>query len=245
MNFVSYLLGAGSALLVGLSKTGLPGVSIPAVTLMTEAFAHDARLGVGALLPVLLVGDVFAVGWYRHHALWSKLVRLFPFVLLGMVPGAIVLCSLPEGNDLRPILGVLILGLLALEMARRTFGWEDVPKAWWFVAGLGMLAGFSTIIAHAAFPVMTIYLLSQGMAKREFVGTAAWFFFIVNLSKLPFYVGSQMITPSTLRFDLVTVPVVLAGGVLGICMLPRLPQKLFDFLAMTLAALAAVRLLTA
>ena len=94
------LLAAASALLVGLSKTGLPGVSIPAILLMTEAYPHDARLSVGAILPLLLVGDVFAVAWYRRHADWNRLARLLPYVFVGMLPGAGRI--LPISNRTKP-----------------------------------------------------------------------------------------------------------------------------------------------
>jgi uncharacterized protein len=245
MDWTPYALGWCSAVLVGLSKTGLPGVSIPAIWLMTEAFPDDARLAVGALLPVLLLGDCFAVGWYRHHAQWNRLWRLFPAVVLGMLGGAVLLHCLEEGNDLRPILGGLILGLLVLEGCRRWFAWQNVPHQWWFVGGVGALAGFSTFVAHAAFPVMTIYLLSQGLPKQQFIGTAAWFFLIVNLAKVPFYTWSGMVTAETLRFDVWVAPAAALGGLLGIYLLRRIPQRAFEAIALTLAAVAALRLLTA
>jgi len=162
MDPVSYVWGWAAAVLVGLSKTGLPGVSIPAVVLMTEAFPGDTGLAMGAMLPVLLFGDVLAVAWYRHHARWDRLWRLFPYVAAGMVPGALLLVSLSDGNALRPVLGGLMLALVALEVTRRYFDWQRMPRRWWFVGGIGLLAGFSTTVAHAAFPVMTVYLLSQG-----------------------------------------------------------------------------------
>jgi uncharacterized membrane protein YfcA len=243
MDLASYLWGGVSALLVGLSKTGLPGVSIPAILLMTEAFPRDAKLAIGAILPVLLVGDVFAVAWYRHHAQWDRLWRLFPYVAAGMVPGWIVLRLLKEGNDLRPVLGVLILALLALEVCRQAFDWQRVPGRWWFVAVMGLLAGFSTIIAHAAVPVMAIYLVSQGLPKQQFIGTAAWFFLLINLTKVPFYATEGMMTAETLRFDAVVGPLAVVGGLLGVFVLTRIPQKLFDTLALGLAGVAAVRLI--
>jgi len=128
--WIPYAWGWCSALLVGLSKTGLPGVSMLAILLMTEAFAYDAKLAMGAMLPVLLVGDVFAVFWYRHHAQWDRLWKLLPCVALGMIPGWFLLESLEEGNDLRPILGVLILALLAVEVGRRRFDLEHLPRQW-------------------------------------------------------------------------------------------------------------------
>ncbi|MBN2475100.1 MAG: sulfite exporter TauE/SafE family protein [Pirellulales bacterium] len=242
--WIPYCWGWASALLMGFSKTGLPGVSIPAILLMTEAFGHDAKLAMGAMLPVLLVGDVFAVCWYRHHAQWDRLWKLLPCVALGMVPGWILLNSLEEGNRLRPILGVLILVLLAVEIGRRWFDAQHVPRQWWFVLLIGSLAGFSTILAHAAFPVMAIYLISQEMNKHEFIGTAAWFFLILNLAKVPVYwqMGG-MITVETLRFDLFVAPVGLVGGLLGVAFLTRIPQRLFNSLALILAGVAAVRLI--
>ncbi len=246
MELIDYLWGAASALLVGFSKTGLPGVSIPAIVLMTEAFSDNTKLALGAILPVLLVGDVFAVAWYRHHAQWNRLWPLFPYVAVGMIPGGILLLMLDEeGNQLRPVLGVLFLGLLVLDVCRRRFAWEHMPGQWWFAGGLGLLAGFSTILAHAAFPVMAIYLISQRMDKQEFIGTAAWFFLIVNISKIPYYTLTGMVTPATLQFDLYVAPVALIGGLVGVFVLHRIPQRLFDFLALSLAGIAAVRLIVA
>jgi len=238
----SYVLGGLAAALIGLTKTGVPGAAIPAILLMTEAFSENAKTAVAACLPVLLVGDVLAVAWYRHHAQWRKLAKLLPYVVLGMLPGWLVLRAL-QANQLRPVIGGLVLALLVLELARRRFQWDHVPRSRWFIAGTGLLAGFATTVAHAAGPVMTIYLLSQGMAKREFMGTAAWFFLLVNLSKIPVYLGEGMITPDVLRFDLVIVPGVLVGAALGVFVLTKIPQRVFDALALSLAAVAAVRLL--
>ena len=244
MEPVSYLWGGSSALLMGFAKTAVPGAAILAVMLMAVAFPpQDAKLSVGALLPVLLVGDVFAVAWYRRHARWDRLLRLLPYVAAGMVPGAIVL-HLATGAQLRPLLGVLVLCLLALEVCRRKFGWERLSGRWWFVAVMGVLAGFGTTVGNAAGPVMSIYLVSQGVLKQEFVGTAAWFFLIVNLTKLPIYAGlGGMITPVTLHFDLLVAPLAALGAFFGVYVLSRIPQKLFDVLALALAGAAAVHLL--
>ena len=251
MGIASYLLGWASAILVGLSKTGLPGVSMPAILLMTEAFSDDAKLAIGATLPVLLVGDVFAVSWYRHHAQWHQLWKLFPYVAVGMVPGVVVL-RLAEDNQLRPVIGATILMLLLLELVRRRLDLDHIPHQWWFVAMMGLLAGFATTVAHAAFPVMSIYFISQGMVKREFIGTAAWFFLILNLSKLPIYwwIGgmftseiSQYGLIDVLRFDLIVAPAAIVGGLLGIVVLRLISQKVFDTLALTFAGIAAVRLI--
>jgi hypothetical protein len=241
MSVPLFLLAVASALLAGLSKTGLPGVSIPAILLMTEAYPHDARASVAAILPVLLTGDVFAVVWFRQHADWGRLVRLMPYVVAGMIPGVVVLMKL-DGNQLRPVIGALVLGMLVIEVCRQWFGWEHVPHKWWFTAGAGILAGFTTFVANAAMPVMTIYLVSQDFDKHRFIGTAAWFFLILNMSKVPAYFAMGMFTPSMLPLAAALAPVTIAGALLGVYVLARIPQRFFDTLALTLAGVAALRL---
>jgi uncharacterized protein len=243
MTFVSILVASASALLVGLSKTGLPGVSILAILLMTEAYPDDARLSVGAILPVLLAGDVFAVAWFRRHADWGRLLRLLPWVLAGMIPGVFVLLWF-EGNRLRPIIGVLVLGMLAVEVCRQWFGWERMPHRWWFAAATGFMAGFTTFVANAAMPVMSIYLVSQDLDKRQFIGTAAWFFLILNVSKVLPYWAMGILTPSMLPTAAALVPLAILGALLGVYVLARIPQRHFDALALVLAGIAAVRLIS-
>jgi uncharacterized membrane protein YfcA len=203
MTYLALLLASASALLVGLSKTGLPGVSILAILLMTEAYPDDARASVAAILPVLLVGDVFAVAWFRRHADWRQLAKLLPYVLAGMLPGVVVLMVL-KGNQLRPVIGLLVLGMLAVELCRQRFGWERMPHRWWFTACTGLLAGFTTFVANAAMPVMSIYFTSLfNSASRSAIET-------LRLTTLPclstkIIVGTVRI-PSTLAGRLSSPP---------------------------------------
>ncbi len=241
MSDTFFWLAAVAGFLVGLSKTGLPGVSLPAILLMTEAFPENARQSVGAILPLLLVGDVFAVSWYKRHADWGRLVHILPYAILGGVPAAVLLWALP-GNDLRPVIGWLVLGLVALEICRRAFGWEHFPHQWWFVASMGILAGFTTFVANAAMPVMIVYMASQDLEKEQFIGTYAWFFFILNSTKLIPFCFLGMITPAMLPATLWLVPVVLLGCLFGVAVLSRISQRSFDLIAIALAGLAALRL---
>jgi uncharacterized protein len=192
-------------------------------------------------LPVLLAGDFFAVAWFRRHADWGQLLRLLPWVLVGTVPGVFVLLWF-EGNRLRPIIGLLVLGMLAVELGRQRFGWERMPHRWWFAAASGIMAGFTTFVANAAMPVMSIYLVSQDFDKHKFIGTAAWFFLILNLSKVPPYWAMGMLTPAMLPTAAALAPLAILGGLLGAYVLTRIPQRWFDALALLLAAVAAIRL---
>jgi uncharacterized membrane protein YfcA len=240
----SLWLGIAAALLVGFSKTGLPGASIPAVALMAEAFRDDTRLSVGAMLPVLLCGDLFAIRYYRRDAQWSQLWQLFPFVIAGMIPGYVVLWKLPT-DGLRVLLGVVILALLTLHSFQRWYGAVHWLEAKWFNAMMGMIAGFGTTIGNAAGPVMSIFLVTRRMGKQEFLGTSAWFFFLVNLSKVPFFSLLGMINVKTLQFDLFLIPMLACGAVLGARAVKWIPQAAFDVLVLGLAGIAALRMILA
>src|SRR4051794_13611290 len=100
-----------SALLIGFSKTGMPGAGIPAVHLMAHVFG--GRASVGVVLPMLIFADCFAATWYRRHTRWDKLGALLPWVLMGMIIGGVLLWQLgvhPGVKDaLNPLIGALVL----------------------------------------------------------------------------------------------------------------------------------------
>lgn len=229
-----------AALLVGLAKNGVPGLGVLVVPLM--AYAFPARDSVGVLLPLLVVGDILAIALYRRHAQWRKLLGLLPYVVAGMLAAAFVLARI-DNATLRPVLGGLILMLLALEVLRMRHQWTRLPHHPLFTAGIGTAAGFATTLGNAAGPIMSLYLLSRELPKQQFVGTAAWFFFVVNCSKVPLYWHLEMITPRSLALNLWMVPLVAAGAWCGFRLLPVIPQQWFKGLVLLLTAVAAFGLL--
>jgi uncharacterized membrane protein YfcA len=247
-----WLIGGLAAFLVGLSKTGVPGVGILTVPLMASLFA--GRISVGTLLPMLLMADVFAVAWYRRHARWDKLWQLFPWVAVGVVLGACALWQLAQLQTARdimnPLIGIMVLLMLGVHFARQKMGDRLVVRSSAQAATAGTLAGFSTTVANAAGPVMGIYLTSLGLPKDQFMGTTAWYFLLINLFKIPFYVVLTRLTPNqpfftanSLTFNLAVAPLIVGGAFLGKWLLPRLQQHLFDGVILALAAFAALRLL--
>ena len=234
------VIGAIAALLVGFAKTGIPGIAIVIVPLLAMVF--PAKTSVGVLLPMLIMGDFFAVGFYRRHAQWRKLASLLPAVAAGMLVATWTLSRISD-QQMKPFLGWLVLTLVGLELIRRQFGWESIPHHWAFALVMGFLAGFGTTIGNAAGPVMTVYLISRGLDKNQFMGTTAWFFMLVNATKLPIFWTLGMITPQSLGFDLLGLPLIAVGALLGRALLPRLPQRAFNTLALALAVAGALKLL--
>ena len=227
---------------VGVSKAGFSGLGMVAVVLFASIFG--ARDSTGIVLPMLIVGDVGAVLAFKQHARWDYITRTLPIAVLGVAAAAIIMRRL-DNATFRPILGSVILGLTLLQMIRMR--WPDSfgrvphsrPVAWL----LGLLAGLTTMMANAAGPIVALYCVAVGMPKFEVVGTLAWFFFIMNVVKVPFSIGLGLIHGSSLWLNLALVPTIVAGLFSGRWLIGRLPQRAFEALLTVFAAAAALRLL--
>lgn len=237
-----WIVVALSALMVGITKTGIPGLGILVVPLMAGVL--PARSSVGALLGILILADLFAIVYHRHNAKWGHVLRLLPAASAGIVAGYFGL-KVVNDEQLKPIIGGIVLVMLGINYWRtRTKGKDaPVPTQWWFVAGLGFMAGVTTMMANSAGPIMIIYLLAMRLPKIEFVGTSAWFFFVVNWLKVPFSANLNLMTAASVKLDLMMLPFIAVGAVIGIFFLKRIPQKAFTAVVQILAVAAAVKLL--
>lgn len=230
-------------LLVGASKTSFSGLGVVAVALF--ALALPARESTGALLPLLLLGDVVAVLYYRRHADWHRLTRLLPWVALGVLGGALLLRG-ADDQQVRRLIGLVLLAVVAVAVLQRRLrrAAEHLPpETRWLVPLVGVLAGVLTMLANAAGPLMSLYLLAAGLPVLSFLGTSAWFFLVVNALKVPFSVGLGLITPDVLLLAVVTAPAVLVGAVAGRAVVQRVDQVRFERVTLGLTVAAAVRLL--
>jgi len=224
-----WLLGGFCALLIGIGKTGAPGVST-----LTVPLVGDARHAAAWTAPILVTGDLFAVAYWRRHAEASALVSLIPWVAIGMAAGGAAF-TLSE-PVVRRLLGTIVLGMLAVGLLRRFRPGVGGGHAPFY----GISAGFASTVANAAGPVMSLYLLSKKLPKEQFVATGAWFFLIVNVAKLPIYWSHHLVSRPSLLFDLVLAPAVVCGALSGLWLVHRVPQRLFDGLILTLTAVSTV-----
>ena len=229
---------------MGISKGGLAGIGLLHVVIF--AFLFGARDSTGVVLPMLIVGDVCAVTALHQHARWDYVKRMLPPACIGVVIGTVLMGRVTDAM-FRPIIGWIILMLAAMQFARmqRPQWFGDVPHNRWFAWGMGLLAGVTTMLANAAGPIIGLYALSVSLPKFEIVGTSAWFFFILNVFKVPFSAGLGLIHGQTLLFNLVMSPIILAGVLGGRWLIHRLPQRLFDRFLLAFAAVAALRLIGA
>lgn len=239
------LLGLG-ALTIGLAKTAIPGGGILPVALFAAVL--PARTSTAALLLLLIVGDAMALLLYRRHAHWPTLLRLAPAVIAGLILGFLLLAV---GDDavVRRAIGGILLAMIAVTLWRRrrrnSTGPADATSRGGLVAAsaYGTLAGFTTMVANAAGPVMSMYLLAMRTPVQVFLGTSAWFFAIVNLVKLPFLAGIGLFQVPVLLMDLALVPLVILGGLIGARVARRIRQHVFERIVIGLTVAGAIYLL--
>ncbi|MFH9133683.1 sulfite exporter TauE/SafE family protein [Streptomyces sp. NPDC017524] len=241
---------AAASTLVGFSKTAVSGANT--ISLAVFAAVLPARESTGALLPILIVGDLLAVRVYRRHAHWPTLLRLFPAVAVGVVAGTLFLLWADDAA-VRTSIGAILLFMTSVTLWRRRIAEKETgTEAGTGPAtgadrsaarGYGVLGGFTTMVANAGGPVMSLYLLSAGFRKLGFLGTSAWFFLILNVSKVPFSVGLGLIDARSLLLDACLLLFVLPGAYLGRVCVDRINQKVFDRIVIGATVIGGLQLL--
>lgn len=227
------------ALCIGLSKAGLAGTATLTVVLMAKAFG--AKESVGLVLPLLIVADFMGFLINRKGGSWKPVWLMAVPAILGVLVGWPLL-DVIDKSIARPVIGWLIVALLAfkllLDAQKDTFVALTEHKA--FAWGMGFMAGVVTMLANAAGPVMTVYLLSQRLEKKDWLGVFSRFFLFINLFKVPFSRNLGIITGPSLITNLILLPVVIIGILLGWQILKRIPQKPFEWTLFVLTLVAAV-----
>ncbi|WP_120002862.1 sulfite exporter TauE/SafE family protein [Nesterenkonia muleiensis] len=237
------LLGC-AAVIVGASKTMLPGAATLAVALFAAVL--PARESTAALLILLIVGDLFAIWMYRKTVDWTILRRLIWPVIIGVAVGTVFLGAASDGA-VRRVIGVILLALLGFTLWRRRRArtvQEREPKPGRLAGyGFGSLGGFTTMVANAGGPVMSMYLLAMRLPVTTFLGTTAYFFFTVNVSKIPFHIGLGLLNWEVFLISATLIPMVVVAAFIGRWFAGRISQKLFERLVLVLTAVGAVNLL--
>jgi len=225
-----------------MSKVGVPGVSMLVVPALALIFGGKASTGI--LLPMLMMADLFGVGYYHRHAEWKYLWKLLPWAFVGI---GIALWVGEVVNDawFKNIIAILVFLCIGLMLWHdRKKGQNLFPDTWWFSAMMGILGGFATMIGNVAGPIFAIYLLAMHLPKNSFIGTGAWFFLIVNFSKFPLHIFVwKTINLDTLTLDLMLLPAIAFGAFAGIKLVQKISEKLYRTAVIIVTALSAFLLL--
>jgi len=224
--------------LVGISKAGIKGISIITVTMLVFVFGGKASTGI--LLPMLIAADFIAVFYYSRHAQWQYLRQLLPWMMVGVFVGAFVGEDMPEAIFKRGM-AFIILGSVIMMYWWDQRASKEVPTQWWFAGSIGFIAGFSTMIGNLAGAFSNIFFLAIRLPKNEFIGTAAWLFFIINIFKLPFHIFMwKTVTVDTLAVNLRLSPAIIIGFIVGAYLVKFITDQQYRKFILLVTALGAI-----
>ena len=231
-----------SALLIGMSKAGVKGMGMLAIPIMAAVFG--GKISAGLVLPMLSFADIFAVYYYNRHAEWKYIWQLMPAAIVGVLIALGVGYYIDDAT-FKLLIAIIIMGCLVLLLIQERSGLPSiVTDNWAFGAIFGLLGGFSTMIGNAAGPVMSVYLLAMRLPKNAFIGTTAWFFFMLNLFKIPLHIFVwKTITWSSFTLNLYVIPAIAIGIFIGIRIIHLIPEKEFRYFVIIMTFLASLRLL--
>jgi uncharacterized membrane protein YfcA len=224
------------ALFTGMAKTGVHGVGMITVPMLAAVFG--GKLSSGIMLPLLVMADVMGVWYYHRHASWSHLKILFPWAAVGVIIGTLV-GQFINDDVFRTIMAIVVVVSVVIMIWMERDRTESIPTNFWFGSLSGIAGGFTSMVGNLAGSVMALYLLSMRLPKNAFIGTAAWFFLVVNWFKVPFHVFVwHTISWDIFLLDLVTLPIIALGAYLGVLITKNLSEKSYRWfiIIMTLAA---------
>ena len=224
-----------------MSKAGLKGMGILVVILL--AFVYEAKASTGILLPMLIIADIIAVVYYRRAVRWDYLKRFLPWMIVGVLFGTYVGKEMPEEIFKKGMAIIILISVLIM------FAWErydksKIPDTLWFTGSMGFAAGFTTMIGNLAGAFSNIFFLASRIPKVEFIGTAAWLFFFINLFKLPFHIWSwKTIDLDTLYINLTLVPGIIVGFYIGLKIVDKFKEHQFRKFILVMTAIGAMALI--
>ena len=237
----SWILAFLAAIILGISKSGIKGIAIIIVTLMAIAFG--ARESTGLIVPLLIVGDIFAVIYYNRHAQWKYIIRFLPWMISGVLMGVVI------GKDLDEEAFKFGMAFIILGSVLMMYWWDrrkskSVPTHWAFAGFTGVMAGITTMIGNLAGAFSNIFFLAMRLPKNEFIGTAAWLFFIINVFKLPFHIFIwETVTPKSLITDLFLIPGVVIGFLIGVKLVKIINNNQYRKFILIVTAVGALLIL--
>lgn len=232
------LLAFLAAFLIGVGKGGLKGMSILTVTLM--ALVYGAKASTGIILPLLIIGDILAVIYFKKHTKWKYLINFLPWMLVGVVIASFVGKDLPE-TTFKQWMGGIILFSVGFMWFSENRANKILPSNKWFSGSMGFAAGFTTMIGNLAGPFANLFMLATRMPKNEILGTSAWVFFIVNNFKVPFHVFVWgTISWDTLKINVQLLPFVVIGFFVGVKIVSYFSEKFFRQFLLVVTAIGAI-----
>ncbi|MEM1388970.1 MAG: sulfite exporter TauE/SafE family protein [Pseudomonadota bacterium] len=230
-----------AALSVGMSKGGLPAISMISVPILS--FSMPPPMAAGLLLPLYILSDAYGVWLYRREFSAQNLKILMPAGALGTLIGFLTVTSISSDTVKLAVVAVVFYALI--DRILRRLRSRTAPRPARLSVGLfwGSLAGLTSYIAHAGAPPYQAYILPQRLPKMVFAGTSTLFFAAINLMKIPPYSLAGQITWASFGNVLFLAPMALLGAWLGYRITQTLSERVYFTIIEVALFLIALRLL--
>jgi uncharacterized protein len=223
-NLFFFAVALIAAILVGLSKGGLPVVGMLGVPVL--ALSTSPVRAAGLLLPIFVITDLFGLWAYRREFDKRNLLILVPATTLGIAIGWATASIVPEW------LVTLLVGLIGVSFSLHYwFRGRLNPQAQPVNAPRGLfwgtISGFTSFVSHAGAPPYQMYMLPQRLEKMIYAGTTTILFAIVNSVKLVPYWALGQLSLANLKTVAVLFPFAIAATFVGVRLTRVIPQDLF------------------
>ena len=217
--------------MIGFAKGGFGGLGALLTPIL--ALVLPVASAVGVLLPMLMVGDVFAVYMYWREWDFDLVRRMLPAGIVGALTGTFLLSSVsPDG--LRIILGIFVLISVAYKfLSDRIQAIRYEPRPWHAPAA-GLLSGVASGMFNSGGPPFSSYLLLQKLQARPFIATSALFFALLNLIKVPGFLYTGILNVSLLLSLWWVFPFIPIGIWVARVTLTRLSPSAFEWIIVVL-----------
>ena len=238
-----YLAAVPAVLIFGIAKGGFGGglgvLGVPILSLVISPLQAAA-----ILLPILCVMDLFTMLAYRGHWQWPELGTLIPGALAGIAVGTLLFGYL-DPAVVKAIIGVIAIGFSLQYWAKLILRGNTVHRS--VARGYGVIAGavggFTSMIAHAGGPPVTMYLLRRPVDRTVFIAITSVFFAVVNYVKLVPYAWLGQLSTENMLQSVMLMPLAPLGVGLGVWMHRRVSDRFFFNLAYTLLLLVGIKLI--
>ena len=222
---------------MGISKSGIKGIAVLIVTSLV--IVYGAKASTGILMPLLLLGDVFAIIYYSRFTRWRYILKMSPWMFLGVLIGVFYGYNINEDNFRLGMALIILISIGVMCYCDQKKGLK-VTTHWSFAGLLGLTAGFTTMIGNLAGAFANIYFLAQKLPKNEFIGTAAWLFFIINVFKLPFHILVwETVQMESLKISMALAPFVIVGLYIGVKLVNIIKENTYRKLILLFTAIGA------
>jgi uncharacterized protein len=239
---IFYIVASIAIILVGLAKGGFSGMGAASMPLLV--LVMDPIKAAAMLLPVLMLQDVVGVWSFRKTFDRTILLYMIPGAALGIFLGWL-LAAIVEVDWVKAIVGLISL-LFGTQRLAAMVGFElksTRPLPEWVGSLWGVVAGFTSHIAHAGGPPFQVWTLGRGMSPTVYAGTGAIFFAIINPMKVPAYWSLGQFTRETMTLAALFAPVAILSTMAGVWLVRRISYERFQLLVSLLMVLVGAELL--